>query len=310
MNFRGKAKFGIFFSAIALIGIAAFWYFNTYNFSSWYRLSVLVQIADLVGLKNDGSFESLRAGAQESWLRPKGKERWETEPRFEDKRSALLPLFRRIGLTDEVLPKERYYDVIIINGGSVESMRMRLYFLNKIWSEGIHAREIYFLTGERPLNPAIESDDSLMNPEKSSVPWAPDWQIHNKILPKNESEAAAFLWDQVITHKDLKHFDVEMISLGMVEKAGILRRPNTYDTVLAWMDAYDPKDKKILNISNNPFIHYQDAVMRKVLDDQSLLEEDYTLETVGPKASEHVGISIYLDTIARTLYNEDAKKYN
>ena len=77
-----------------------------------------------------------------------------------------------------------------------------------------------------------------------------------------------------------------------------LRRPNTRDTINEWLQKYNPHNGSILAISNQPFIGYQDAVLRNILP------KGFSIETVGCENLENETTTIILDSLARWIYHE------
>ena len=85
-----------------------------------------------------------------------------------------------------------------------------------------------------------------------------------------------------------------MINIGQSKQ----RRPNTADTIKLWMHA-NPEPGLSLIISSQPYVHYQDAVLR------AYLPAEFTLEVVGKKARSVVSDGKHLDNLARWLYQEE-----
>ena len=84
---------------------------------------------------------------------------------------------------------------------------------------------------------------------------------------------------------------------------GILKRPTTPDTVLDWLKI-KPHPGLCLAISNQPYVLYQDSVLKTVLP------PSFTVETIGEKMDEtSYNVSLLLDNLARFLYQE-AKRLN
>jgi hypothetical protein len=79
---------------------------------------------------------------------------------------------------------------------------------------------------------------------------------------------------------------------------GTLRRPNTQDTIDEWLRSYNPQPGSILALSNQPYIGYQDAVLRKALP------KTFDVETVGNACSNNTKSTVIIDSLARWIYNE------
>lgn len=80
----------------------------------------------------------------------------------------------------------------------------------------------------------------------------------------------------------------------------MLVRPTTGDTVDSWLQS-NLISGSCLVISNNPYVGYQDSVVR------TLLPNDFKIETVGNKCSLSVVIAVYLDNLVRWLYQEQKR---
>lgn len=264
----------------------------------------LVELFAVLGLKHDGTASQMSQIAREKLMRKPTQERWEMKEIYQEKRDQVFLILQRLGVINAVQPSLSSYDYILVHGALVPRMRDRLKFLNDLWARGIRANEIIFLTGERPLNKELENNDVLFNEKFSSVSFRKGW-VKPLLSPKTEADAAKVIWDQVITHPDLRLKKVKYIAVGMIKNkdTGVLTRPHTGHTVEAWLDT-GPKMGKILAISNNPYISYQDQVMRNILKKRGYLNQQIILETVGPSAAPSTSLAVHLDNVSQWLYRE------
>lgn len=259
----------------------------------------------------EGNVAELNTIAQENFLRKKGEERWHMKEVYADKRTEILSLLEKMNFLNRISPSSSDYDYIIIHGATITRMRDRVKFFIDLWKElPLSTQEkvkIVFLVGDRILDPKIETKKDLLDPNGALTFFRKGWKepLH---LPKTESEAARIIWDQMIEDPDLRNrvFFVEAKTL----KGG--RRPTTYDTLEAWLysskvDANHLQSSKILAISNNPYILQQHQVFRNFLDKTGF--QNTSLETVGFESDVSTPIAVYLDNIARCLY-ESQKKLN
>ena len=249
----------------------------------------LLQVFEILNLKHDGIAKGINEVAQKELLRKPGQERWQMEDTYEAKRKELLPVFVKLGMQTEIRPKHKSYEYIIVYGGAVPRMKIRLRFLEELWRNGVRGNEIVFLAGERPLDQTFEIED---------------WKTTNDI-PATEAEAAKRLWKELISDPDLSSRQVNFVIVPMLGT----RRPGTVDIVKAWV-GQSPKAGKWLAISNNPFISYQDLTMRGVLLKSELYKTRVELETVGRTAPEVTRVSEFLDNLARVLYIEINQENN
>lgn len=288
--------------------------------------SALIKLFDALKVPHDGTASGLNAVAQSTFLRKKGQERWQMEELYEDKRNILSPVLKELGVLEEIDPSFDVYtcaDYIFIHGGLMERMRLRLNFLNTLWPKlSNHVKKhvrVVFLAGGRKLDREKESPKMLLDPKFSSVPFRPHWKVP-KTLPSTEAQAARLACEQVITDPDLRK-KVFFITAPTPKNQP---RANTNDTITAWVrsfknfqrnphsvsskerifwtNAKNPAHAKILAISNNPYIPYQDQVFRNALVQNGFLKQGAQLETIGPRASTETPIAVHLDNIARWLY--------
>ena len=251
----------------------------------------------------DGNAKTANAICQSCFLRPAGKQRWEMEDAYASMRKQLMPYFSTLRMTQTIYPDRTEYDVICINGSTVPVMRMYLTFLETLWTEfGVRAPKIILLTGKRKLDPIRDSEALMFDDTTAGVTFRSDWKRTEK-MPEYESEAFRMLWDQMILNDALHNTEVVLIDAPEKwnEKTQSYTRPTTIDTVKAWLKT-NPEPGKILSVSGNPFVQYQDATFRIELEKSGFMEEGTTLETVGPARPSITSTAIYLDTIARWLY--------
>lgn len=248
------------------------------------------------------TFSSL---AQQHLLRPAGLWRWEvgTSP-YEDKGPQLMPRLQEMGLIGPHKPKHQQYQTIFIHGTIFFNLRPRLKFLDTLWEQGLRADDIILVAGQRPLNPEVETRAALFDQAHCPYPFAPDWQPPAH-MPANQTEVGHFLWDQIILNEELRAQKLTVLTVpdSVDASTGRKRHANTGDTIWHWLRSSTPV-KSCLAISNNPFIGYQDSVLREVMAEQKIMMPIPVYETAGAAANAEVGLSIYLDSLARWLYSE------
>ncbi len=216
---------------------------------------------------------------QQQWLRKPGQERWElTELSLEQKRF-VLDWAEKQGLFAPWKPACDQYDEALILGATTSRMQMRLDYLKKLWMQGTRFEKIVFLTGERPLDNRVDDFTDLC---------------------KNESEAAQILWENASLPDEMRRLPVIFISVPMKKEGSTLKRPNTQDTILAWLQT-TLKTGSALFVSDQPFCGYQFAVIKTCLPDSVLF--DLVGEGADP-ASHPAAAAITLDSIARWIYQE------
>ncbi|AIL12900.1 hypothetical protein IM40_04260 [Candidatus Paracaedimonas acanthamoebae] len=259
--------------------------------------------------------QELNTLAQKHFLRPKNAERMSNEAiqhykklcsgLSSEQKKQIINLFYNLGYITSIYPKRNTSpDIILIQGSTVPNMRERLMFLAKNIEEGIillkPETQIIFLVGERPLF-SMETKDILLNP--SPYLKDPHWRIP-KILPHDEREASKLIWGQLqlpLSLREKKPIFIEAI------KQQDSARAQTMDCVQLWLQGIVPKThKKVLMISNNPYIQYQ-----KDVTDLGILKAGFNtffdVEGVGRSFDINdqdidITIGILMDTLARVLY--------
>ena len=248
---------------------------------AWSPQEELLQLLSLLEVKHDGSLDSIVKTTQNEWLRPKGKERWEVQGLHEDKRAEIEPLLLKMGFIETVHASQMQYDYGVILGSYAPNVRTRLQFLMDEWNRGVRFRQLVFLGGERFVD---ETQDQL----KSFLP--------NK--PKTETDVMKLIFAEAKLPKEMQKLEVVFVDAPAKKKPdGGMERPNTGDTIHTWL-ANAPKPGHVLAVSTQPFVQYQDAVLK------TLLPRSFQVETVGAKAQKRVPVAVWLDNLARYLYQQ------
>jgi hypothetical protein len=252
--------------------------------------------------------EQFNAVFQREFLRPKGKERWEAYELGtkigEEDFDAIASACKKLGMLRDVRPRLSFYDYIVIFGSSTEFMRRACEFVSKemgpfiVKNRGI---KIFFLTAARPLDERIDSPEIMK-------------ELGARKLPVTEEQAARMIFE-----KEMAKFHVECEFIGVDPKtlkreAGELKRANTGDTVDKFLRECFLPPGAMVAVSTNPFIGFQDCVMRNKLAAIGWFGNGGRFETVGyhiavDDYAKRVGgrrqvINILLDSVARRAYEE------
>lgn len=219
------------------------------------------------------------AETQMRWLRREGTERWEIKEISPDQRKFVLNWATEQGLYADWKPAMQTYDKALILGATTSRMQMRLDYLKKLWNEGVRFKEIVWLTGDRPLDARA---DSLT--ERCAT----------------ESEAARIIWEESDLPAEMRKLPVVYVAVPMKGEPGALKRPNTQDTLVAWLKV-SPEPCKALFVSDQPFCGYQFAIVKGSLPDT--IQFDLVGQGVDPNPHP-AAAGITLDCIARWLYQE------
>ena len=234
-----------------------------------------------------GTLEGVLKKTQEKWLRPRGKERWESKG--DDKsqlKKFVLPILTRLKMVHDIKPSKKYYDSILILGATSKRMEARInYFFQVAKDNNLKFKEVFLLSGERPLNRDVDFLESM--PE---------------LLNDCQYEACAMekIWMRDSHVNGFESVPYTLIDTKATIKEGRTLRPTTVDTVFAWLDQTNPVRSSCLAISNNPYIGYQNASIVYAL--KASKKSDIDVETIGDKASESTSLSLYYDSLARWFY--------
>ncbi len=238
--------------------------------------TALTQLAALNISKDANIVET----TQQRWLRRPSQERWEIAELSSDQRLFVLNWATEQGLFALWKPLYKTYDKALILGATTSRMQMRLDYLKQLWEDGIRFSEIVWLTGDKPLDKRVDDLTDLCS---------------------NESEAAHILWEETNLSEEMRNLPVVFIAVPMKKEESVLKRPNTEDTIIAWLkEAPEPCTE--LFVSDHPFCGYQFAVIKANLPSSFLF--DLVGQGVDP-ISHPAAAAITLDSIARWIYQEN-----
>jgi hypothetical protein len=242
----------------------------------------LIFLFDLMGITHDYSLKSMVRATQERWLQP-CKERWHFGPKEEHRMTYIFPFLGKIGCVDAVCAKEQHYDYALVLGGYYTRIQARLKTLADEWEKGARFRRLVFLTGERFLDPHTEAP------------------LFNFTAKQTETELMLHLWKKNFASHPLQQLPFTLVDTpGRKDKEGHWVRPTTKDTILKWL-SFSPMPGKCLCISSQPFVGYQHSVL------STYLPKDFSFETIGAYTEKDLPLSVYLDNLARWLYQEAQK---
>jgi hypothetical protein len=222
---------------------------------------------------------------QKHFIRPKGSERHNIPPSpYEPYADLLIPIARRVGMVDPILPPSRIYDYLLLMGQEVPMMRAELDFARRLEIDGhVHFEKIICLAGQRPLVASLDAADPFFancGDESSAMRRLVESYFPDRL------EDCHFIASRV-------HYDG--------------RRPNTHDTVISWLQTQPPVGS-ILMVSNNPFTLYQGEILRGELERVKWFEKGGTLTPCGNSIAlsytRNNRVAVLLENIARLFYVE------
>lgn len=237
------------------------------------------QLTQLLGLSYDGSLKDLVAQTQSSWLRPAGTERWNIEEKLQEGKKELYGTFTELGLVHEWQPKKKHYKYAVLFGAALFRVQARLSYLAQLWDAGVRFDTLILLAGQR----------DLADFEKQALA-----QEYNRSDITLEPAMMQLVYD-TLNHAGLKSVPLLVVDGPRAIVNGKPWRATTATTVAAWMEQ-NPEAGDCLLISSQPFCNYQEVVAK------TLLPATFNVETVGSACSESTPVELYLDTLARTLY--------
>ncbi len=236
--------------------------------------------------------EALNKAAQSNYLRKPGSERWQIKDGDDlmKHREAIWKVLEHLGVIAVAEPKFKAYDHVFLLGALQSRVELRRKSLEDMVNKHhLKVDNTYLLGGKRPLQPEKESLGSLEGINTELDMMQRDWANHKDEMPQ--------------TLRDSAHFCVDA-PMKWDEKLQKETRPNTQDTIVYAMQfehiVKQIKSQghlgKVLVISNQPFCLYQDAIVRGVLPEGTLID------TVGSPAEESIELGVALDSIARWIY--------
>lgn len=262
--------------------------------------ATLLQLLDILGMEPPSDLQKpllqINTWAQKHLLR-RG-ERWEEQTNhFEPLKPKIIPLLAKLGFINARYPHFKHYQGAIIHGCSLVKARDRLAYLIEKWNQGVRFSHIYFLTGERLLDPKQENNKTFLDDSDSLLKIKKN-AIVPSTFPKTENGMIQLLWEQsdipeTLRQKVMVHFiNAPMKKNAQGEKT---IRPTTDDTVVCWLST-SPPHGTYLAVSNAPYINRQDLIVKTIASD------DYCFETIGAALNEDEKIAIILDELARYIY--------
>lgn len=192
------------------------------------------------------------------------------------------------------------YDSAVILGGTLTSIRSRLFFLKQEWERGVRFKEILFITSDRPRNEVLEDKTLLLEPNFVGYIISPAWSFEG-FLPKNEKEIAEFVWYQMELPEEWRS---EKIKVSFIEAKSKNedKFASRRDSLKFWLST-NPDLGKILFVSSQPYIGLDNLVISK----ESYCNK-FIFDAVGPGFSMSFldmerGVDICCEAIAEWVYN-------
>lgn len=257
----------------------------------------LVQLMTLLGMEEEPkNLSTINAWAQSHLLR-KG-ERWDPQThQFEHLAPQITPLLAQLGFMKAVDPSLQTYEGALFYGSLLSSTRVYLHYMVEQWNKGVRFKNLYILSGARPLEPSLESREALLSDDNSPLKIRSNW-IAPTMLPQTESEMMIFVWEQAELPQEMRNqVQLHVIDAPMKldSQTGKLTRPTRDDTLKLWVQSA-PTPGHYLAVSRAPYI------VRQAITAEVVVPKEYIIDTVGPAIRPQTKMIIILDELARAIF--------
>lgn len=249
----------------------------------------VLKLLELTGIDHDGTLPDIVEKTQVHWIRKPGTERWDIQDQPVPNADQIHQLLSKLGLNATIKPVAQSYEYALLLGALFSTMVIRMQHLVDLWNKGVRFNRVVLLGGARPANQQQgESKEAVERFAKKLIDQA----------PQTETDLLKLAYEYTSMPEAMRAIPVQIIDVPMLPKGdGTMRRPTTGDTVEYWLKT-DPTPGRVLAISNQPYVNYQESVLR------TLLPVEYPVDAVGAASSEDTKLGVLLDTLARILYQE------
>jgi len=234
-----------------------------------------------------------------SWARVPGQERWQLKEldTLIDKRASIYNNLEQLGFISKLKPSIKHARYVGVLGSTCFSMLERLQYLCSLVYEGLTFDSLVFFTGQRPLDPLVDSFQEMMNFIRHT-PGASDFS--GNVHPISETEAAILIYEYLDMPKEIKSKPVLFVDTPRTWRGTVWYRPNTADTVVSWIKHNIIDEGDTIMVSSQPFVPYQHNAVRAVLP------KGFYLETVASEVMEFQPLAIILDAVYSWLKDLDS----
>jgi hypothetical protein len=244
-----------------------------------------------------------------SWFGDSSKERWEKDPKkltlSYEQAGLIIHICRaELGQEKQIVSQASPRGILFL-GATLSTVRKRLAYLNAQYEAKnlSTTTPVYLLTGERKLDETIgETPLNLMKPQNGIIPFRNDWKTPAD-TPLEEGQMIKLVFNQS------RHTALEEASIRYVySPKGTGLRATRQTTIIQWLKEFSPLTGHYIAISSQPYIMYDESVIRRVLLQSG--RPDICVSVVGPgmqaKApteteSLHQALNL-LNNLSRILY--------
>lgn len=245
---------------------------------------------------------------QKHLLRPKGLDHqdlinWNNHPEHEK----LFNLFKKLNLVEAIAPSRKFYDTVVIFGGTPWDSRERMGYVDNLWkSEAIKTNKVVYINGKRLLRDEEKNPEDLFNLSQEHFANRKGWKAPST-TPEYQHEEASIVWDQLIEDPILRgRFEVLTIEPTIDSLTGKVKRAVTEDTVKAFFKSF-PDTESCLFVSNNPYGPYQAEIIQTILNklkESGELPKVREVDSVASKLLRDCATIVFTDTLARRFYTQ------
>lgn len=254
----------------------------------------------LTDVQHNSTLRGVRDATQTGWRQP-AQHSGDIADRFADKRDEVTPLFEELGFLGEQMPRESYYDYVLVFGAYILAVRKRLALLHRLWNDEktpLRFGHLVLLGGKRPAHAEKESLANL-NKADGGLTLRADWRPLITVPPTEDE-----IMHTVLMQSDLPTEWTQPGKFTVVDTPLRTDRPQKPDPsaedTIKWLLAKGPfaiSGSRILGVYSQPQLRHIEVVCRRILG-------GYTcdVDCVGYAVTGQANVSQTLDTVAKVIY--------
>jgi hypothetical protein len=265
---------------------------------------VLVEFMETLGLKvgNNVTLDGLNKILQDNWFSKDAAFRFKItgDPPTDEQ----VDYLRSLGHVDAIHTPylDQGWTEVLFLGAMIARVRDRLAFLcNEIRSGTAVRGPIFMLGSNRLLDPEKECENVLLTPAPN-LPFKAGWS-RPAATPVTEIDMMKFVVEQSDIPLDWKMTEWKIVYVPtpdvQIRGTDKIRPANTLDTVVEFFQRYRPDIGRTLVASNQPFVGYQETIVRRILPSAM------SVVGIGPAANIKLPLKTFLDNIAKEIYERN-----
>lgn len=236
-----------------------------------------------LGMSCESDLKNVVEATQKKWIKNNERNRLgEIDKRKQD----FIYQLKELGCVDKILPSKERYDYCLLIGGVYPIFNARLKYLADMWKRGVRFKTLIFVAEDRLIDFEKEKKQLLDSPNKQIKAKA------SQRLPQTEIDMMKFVFENSDLSKELK--EVKTIFLS---SPGYIKNHRFFDALAIWTIEKRPIPGPCLVVSSQPFVGFDESCIRSTLP-------HFEIEAIGDASPSDTKISIYLETLAKWLYNE------